>query len=67
MTLSIEIISRFLFVDIVVMALSAFSTAERALRAKRRTFSEELTVGSDEAKSEVGLSKEGFERKTGLF
>ena len=45
------------------MASSAFSTAERALRVKRRSFSNEITAVINEVKSEVGLSKECFYEK----
>ena len=49
------------------MASSAFSTAERALRIKRRSFSKEFAAILDEVKSEVGLSKESFYKKKIYF
>ena len=49
------------------MASSAFSVADSALRAKRRAFSNELTAVMNKAKSEAGLSKEGFEERQGYF
>ena len=45
------------------MTSTAFSVADRALRAKRRAFSNKLTVVLNEAKSEAGLIKEAFEEK----
>ena len=56
-----------MFVVVVIMASSAFYTAKRALRVKRRNFFKEITAILDEAKSEAGLSKEGFEEKKRLF
>ena len=45
------------------MTSPAFSVADRALRAKRRAFSNELTAVLNEAKSEAGLNKKAFEEK----
>ena len=49
------------------MSSTAFSAADRALRAKRITFSTELTLALNDANSESGLSKEAFKEKEDYF
>ena len=49
------------------MTSQAFSIADRALRVKRRAYSNELTAVLNKAKSEAGLSKEVFEEKKDYF
>ena len=50
-----------------VTSSQAFAVANRALRIKRRTFSNELTAVLNEANSETGLSKEAFKEKKDYF
>ena len=49
------------------MASSAFLVAERVLCVKRRSFCNKITEVSNKAKSEAGLSKEGFYEKKIYF
>ena len=49
------------------MSSTAYSVANRALRAKRRAFSKELTVALSDAKSETGLNIEAFKKKEDHF
>ena len=49
------------------MSLTAFSTAERALRVKRRNFSKEINAILDESKSEAGLHKAAFDKKRSIL
>ena len=49
------------------MSSAAFSAANRALRAKRRIFSRELTAALDDAKFDSGLSLETFKEKENYF
>ena len=49
------------------MASEAFSTANRALRVKRRAFSREITSFLNDAWSGEGVSKEVFNEKKGYF
>ena len=49
------------------MASLAFTTAERAMRVKRRNFSKEIAAILDEVKSEASLSKESFDEKKVYF
>ena len=49
------------------MSSTTFSIANRVLRAKRRTFSRELTAALKDAKSEFGLTKEAFNDKKDYF
>ena len=50
-----------------MMSSSAFSVADQTLHAKRRAFSNELTVVLTQAKSEAGLNKEVFEERRGYL
>ena len=45
------------------MTSEAFATANRALRVKRRTFLREVTAALNYARSEIGLSKDAFNKK----
>ena len=49
------------------MSSAAFFAANRALRAKRRTFSKELTAALNDARSEFGLNRETFNEKKDYF
>ena len=49
------------------MVSEAFATANRALRAKRRAFSKEITESLKDARSEVWWSKEAFIEKKVYF
>ena len=52
-----------LFATAFVMTSEVFSTANRALPVKRRAFSKEVTAALNDARTEVGLSKEAFNEK----
>ena len=45
------------------MTSEAFSITNRVLRVKRRTFSKEITTALNDARSQVGLTKEAFKKK----
>ena len=49
------------------MATTSYALTERVLRAKRRSFSKDLTTILEEDNSESGLSKERFEEKKAHF
>ena len=49
------------------MASEAFAIASRALRSKRRAFSNEITSFLNDASSEEGVSKEVFNEKNTYF
>ena len=56
-----------MFTTAFVMSSTAFSIGNRALRAKRRTFSKDLIAALDDVKSNFGLTKEAFNEKKDYF